>query len=392
MTAPSSPGEQQLKLSARFVRGVAEIAREQWDRLIGDGSPFSEWAFLNACESASATPEHGYLPHHLVLFDEDQRLIAAAPMYIKSDGRAEFIYDYYWYHFAHQIGFDYYPKLVSMAPFTPVTCERFLVDPDYHKATLLKALTAHIESWAFQTGIHGVHFLFVPEAEAELLEPLGYLRRVSFQLTLTNQPYHSFDDYLARFRSKKRVSIKRELRRLHEQQLDLVLLRGDEISEEDIEAMYGFYSLTCRCYGTGSHYLKAPTWKLLWQEWRERMILVLARNTSGQPVVGALLVHKGKELYGRYWGAVEELPSLYFNVSYYRPIQYMIEQGLDRFHCGFGNMGYKQTRGFDPTANLSLHKFADPQLHQLISESLEQERPRVHEQIMHVRQHSKLKK
>jgi len=389
MTRPPAD-DPQLSLNASFVRGVAGLPRADWDRLVGDGSPFSEWAYLHACEAASATPAHGYLPHHMVVYDGD-RLIAAAPMYIKSDGRAEFIYDYYWYHFAHQAGFEYYPKLVSMCPFTPVAYTHFMVDPDYPKAPLVTEMVQQIENWAFNNEIHGIHYLFIDEAEADLLGDLGYVQRASFQLAMHNRGFDSFDDYLAGFRSRKRVTIKRELRRLDEQQLTLELLEGDAISEADLEAMYDFYSITCRAYGTGSHYLKAETWQLLWQDWRERLVVVLARDPRGERVGGALLVQKAGQLYGRYWGALQDLRSLYFNVSYYEPIRFMIERGLETFHCGFGNVHYKHARGFDPCLNLSMHKFADRRLQELIAESLERERPEVYAQMAAVREQSSFK-
>lgn len=377
-------------LSAAFVRGVGGLPPEEWDALVGDGSPFSEWAYLNALEAASTIPEHGSLPHHLVVWDGG-RLVAAAPLYIKGDGRGEFIYDYYWYHFAHQAGFEYYPKLLSMCPYAPVDFDHFLLHPGYPREALLPVMVEQIEAWCAENGLHGIHFLFVGEQEADLLEALGYARRISFQLVLPNEGYGSFDDYLARFRSRKRVTMKRELRRLAEQQLTLEVLEGERITEQDMEAMFGFYSLTCQAYGTGSLYLKAGTWKLLWQDWRDRLVIVMARDPEGRPVAGSLLVRKGNTLYGRYWGALQELPSLYFNVAYYRPIQYMIEQGLDSFHCGFGNSHYKHARGFDPAVNLSMHKLLDPRLHQLIAESLERERPHLLEQMDEIRAQSKLK-
>ena len=186
---------------------MSEIDAAAWNELVAGDSPFWDHAFLSACEEASATAEHGILPRHMTLWDGDQ-LLAVVPLYVKGDGRAEFIYDYGWYHLAWQVGIEYYPKAVSMAPFTPVTGCHFFFREGVDKAEAIPALVELMERWAVEVGLTGIHFLFATEEEADVLGELGYLRRLTFQLSLTNR-FDSFDDYLAGFRSKDRIKIKR---------------------------------------------------------------------------------------------------------------------------------------------------------------------------------------
>ena len=49
---------------------------------------------------------------------------------------------------------------------------------------------------------------------------------------------------------------------------------------------------------------------------------------DGRPIAGALNFIGADTLYGRYWGAIEEVPFLHFELSYYRAIEWAIEHGL----------------------------------------------------------------
>lgn len=378
-----------MKLDARFIAGVAEVLPEDWDRLVGDASPFLEWTFLDACEQHSALPTFGAAPQHLTVY-ESGRLVAAVPLYVKGDGRGEFIYDWAWYMLARRMGVDYYPKLLSMSPFTPVPAPHFLLDPAFEPGELLPALAGLVEDCARQSGMRGVHYLFLPEAEAESLTQVGYLRRLTYQLVWRNQRYTDFDAFLARFKSKDRVKIKRELRRVPEQGLRFETRSGAAIEPEDCEALYQFYARTCALYGTGSDYLKRGTWQRLFRDWKHRLVLFLAYRGS-ERVAGSLCVHKGDSLYGRYWGCSEELPGLYFNAACYQPQQYAIEHGIERFYAGFGNATYKHARGLDPEPTHSVHRLFEPRLQHILADALERERLLQEMEIREIRRRSKLR-
>lgn len=378
-------------MEARFVHGVADVPREAWDALIGDDSPFWEWEFLAACEAHSATPDYGALPQHLTLWD-DGELIGALPLYVKGDGRAEFIYDWGWYHLAWQVGVEYYPKAVSMSPFTPVTGGHFFIREDIDRASAIPALVEVAESWAKANSLTGLHYLFLTEADADLLESLGYLRRLTFQLALENRGYASFDDYLSGFRSKDRVKIKRDLRIVKEDQgLEIEVVEGADVGEAEMALMYQYYAATVAAHGTGSHYLQRGTWEQLFaSDWRRHLVLLFARE-NGERVAGSMCVQKNGELYGRYWGTHGNYPSLYFALAFYEPTRLLIERGWSKFYVGFGNASYKRDRGFGPSPTHSAHRFFDERLTALISRVLDEERERAADTIEAVKAMSKLR-
>ena len=81
-------------------------------------NPFTQHHFLQLLEaSACATPDTGWTPCH-VLLREQGILQGAAPAYLKTHSRGEFVFDQAWAQAYQQHGLDYYPKLVVSVPFT----------------------------------------------------------------------------------------------------------------------------------------------------------------------------------------------------------------------------------------------------------------------------------
>src|SRR5690606_26246455 len=119
-----------MPLTLRIHPAITDVPRNAWDALLDEeGTPFAEWEFLAALEeSGCAAPERGWHPHHLALW-EGNRLVAAAPAYLKDDSHGEFVFDWSWATAAERVGLRYYPKLVLTVPFTPATGRRVLVAP-----------------------------------------------------------------------------------------------------------------------------------------------------------------------------------------------------------------------------------------------------------------------
>ena len=60
-------------------------------------NPFVSHAFLKALEDSRAVGRAtGWLPRHLVLEDEDGKVAAAAPAYVKSHSQGEYVFDHSW--------------------------------------------------------------------------------------------------------------------------------------------------------------------------------------------------------------------------------------------------------------------------------------------------------
>ena len=116
-------------LQVKILNSLQKVGRDEWDALVADGSPFLEWDWL-ACleESQCILAKTGWQPQHLTVYD-DERLIAACPMYLKGHSMGEFVFDHAWAEAAQRAGIHYYPKILVAAPFTPATGVRFLTAP-----------------------------------------------------------------------------------------------------------------------------------------------------------------------------------------------------------------------------------------------------------------------
>jgi predicted N-acyltransferase len=97
-------------------------------------------------------------------------------------------------------------------------------------------------------------------------------------------------------------------------------------------------------------------------------------------IAGTFNVRQGMVLYGRYWGTVQELRFLHFNVCYYAAIDYCIRQGIERFEPGAGGE-FKYLRGFDARPTESMHFLSDDRLALAVRRYVEEERTAVTDHI-----------
>lgn len=368
------------------LESVADVDAAVWNRLVGDGSPFLEWEWLAALEnSGCAGPQTGWVPRHLTLWDGSD-LVAAVPLYLKSHSLGEFVFDQGWAQAAEQAGLVYYPKLLVGVPFTPVGGRRFLSRPGVDPAATTKLLGERLRDLCVDNRLSSIHVNFCLPEEVELLRPLGFEARAGYQFMWENRGWASFDEYLGAFRSKRRVQIKRERRELEDQAIVIEALTGDAIPDALFEPMFRLYKSTIDKLVWGRQYLNQRLFDLLRESWKHRLCFFVARR-EGELVAGSLTVRKGEVLYGRYWGAFEEVRFLHFNVCYYASIEYCIGQGLRRFEPGAGGE-FKYLRGFDARPTQSAHFLRDPRLADAVRRYLEGERGAVHADIEWLDAHS----
>ena len=369
--------------------GVASLPADQWNALVGDGSPFLEWEWLASLERAGTLDERtGWHPKPLVA-REGGRLVAACPLYIKLHSEGEFVFDWSWADAASRAGIDYYPKMLVGVPFTPVTGARLLVAPGEDRARWTSLLAEALRSTCVGNELSSVHVNFCLEDEAVALEQCGYMVRKGVQYHWQNEGFADFEDYLARFRSKRRNQIRRERRELERHGVVIETYTGDEIPDELVEPMYGFYLQTIREHYWGRQYLNHDAFEELRDRFRSRLVFIVARH-RGEWIAGTFNVRKGDVLYGRYWGATRMLRHLHFNVCYYAAVEYCIEHGLSRFEPGAGG-AYKQLRGFDAQPTRSAHFVSDPRLSAAIERFLDAEREEIGEAIEWYQERSALK-
>jgi predicted N-acyltransferase len=388
LLTPHSRDALALKLEVR--EHLADLDPGVWNALVGDGSPFLEWAWLASLEESGCVSRRaGWLPRHLTLWD-GARLIGACPLYLKSHSQGEFVFDHGWAEAAARAGIAYYPKLLVAVPFTPASGLRFLTHPAADRASVIRVLAQALTDICRRGTVSSVHVNFCLPDEAEVLRGLGFEPRSGYQFQWINQGWRTFEEYLSAFRSKRRTQIKRERRELASQGIEITVHAGDEIPDELFVPMFHLYRSTVEKMYWGRQYLNSDLFELLRRRWKHRLCFIVARR-HGRVIAGTFNVRKGEVLYGRYWGTRQELRFLHFNVCYYAAIDYCLRDGVTRFEPGAGGE-FKHLRGFDARPQTSMHFITDARLAAAVHASLRRERQAVAQEIAWLDQHSPLRR
>jgi predicted N-acyltransferase len=335
-------------VQARIVSALSQVPAAQWDALHDGGNPFVAHAFLSGLEEHGCVREEwGWNPRHLTLWEGD-RLVAAAPGYSKANSHGEFVFDHAWAHAYARAGLDYYPKWLFAVPYSPVTGPRLLARNHAHRQTLLNAMTALGE----REGVSSIHVNFHDEQEIPAFSA-EWLERIDVQYHWRNAPgWTDFDGLLAAFDHKHRKNIRQERAKVAREGIRFRIVHGDEASESDLATMHGFYLQTFAEYGNHPA-LTLPFFRHLAESMPRSLVMMLALR-GDEPVAGAFCLRGGDTLYGRYWGAREQIPGLHFETCYYQGIDYCLREGLSRFEPG-AQGEHKLARGFLPAFVRSHH-------------------------------------
>jgi uncharacterized protein len=358
---------------------LAAIGREAWDACAAPtGDPFVSFDFLHACEaSGSAVPRQGWAGRHLTLRDPDDRVIGVTPLWLKGHSQGEYVFDHSWADTYQRAGGRYYPKLLSAVPFTPATGPRLIAHPDADAATVQQTLIQGALTLCERLDLSSLHVNFPTEAEWRLMGDQGLLKRQDMQFIWRNEGYSTFDDFLAALSSNRRKTIRRE-RRDAQAGLDIRVLTGPDITEAHWDAFFAFYMDT-GSRKWGRPYLTRAFFSLIGQSMADRIALMMAFRDE-TPIAGALNFIGRDALYGRQWGALEEVPFLHFELCYYQAIDFAISRGLSRVEAG-AQGEHKIARGYLPTPVYSAHHIADMALRVPVERYLEQERRGVEVEI-----------
>jgi len=354
-------------VTARLADGVRSIPAADWDACAGPGNPFVGHGFLAALEeSGSVGGRSGWQAIPIVVDDDAGRPLAIAPAYAKAHSQGEYVFDHGWADAWTRAGGDYYPKLQIASPFSPVPGPRLLLRDTSQAPALIGALEAVVD----RHGLSSAHATFVADDQLPMFEAAGWLIRQGTQFHWANRGYASFDDFLGALASRKRKAIRKE-RAAAVEGLTIRHLTGAAIEPRHWDAFWHFYQDT-GSRKWGRPYLTRGFFPLLGEALGDRVLLILAER-DGVPIAGALNLIGDDALYGRYWGATEEVPFLHFELCYYQAIDAAIARGLARVEAG-AQGEHKLARGYEPVPTWSAHYIPDPNFRRAIADFLERER------------------
>lgn len=379
----------------------ATTSTDAWLALNAGGDPFLDPVFLAAAEThGAATPAMGWQPCHVAARDDAGGLLGMMPLYRRSHSFGDFARDYGWAGAWQQMGRAFYPKLVTGIPYTPATGPRFLLRDDAPRAPTVRALIAATLDLARTEGITLWQILYTRPADLELLREADCLERPIVQYHWTRDAgWRDFDDFLAALTSKRRKEIRRERRRVVEQGIRIEVRHGNEIDDALWPHIHRHYLTTFERYGTPAAFTEAFFREVAAGLGRRFVVFVAYRDAcdsgdardsndagnvgdgrGGQPVASAICYRSNDTLFGRHWGADEEIDCLHFELCLYQGIAYCLREGLTLFEPGAGGE-HKVNRGFLPTRTWSAYWIGEPRLRKVVADFLARERQAIDDYI-----------
>ena len=393
-----------MKNTVRFITSIHQVGQQQWSALLSTVNPFLRFEFLAALEDClcidslaantgqSKRLNSGWIPCYALLEDKTQ-ILAIAPVFKKLHSYGEYVFDWAWAEAYQQHELKYYPKLVWAIPFTPSSGPRIICKgTDEQIALYYQQISQGLTDYCQRSDLSGWHCLFPDSLGNEILTRKALsvssenidshqtaMSRTSCQFHWFNQNFSSFSHYLEKFTSRKRKNIKKERLKLIESGFSFIQKTANQITPTDITIFYRCYQLTYAKRNMRG-YLSLEFFLNILEKMPDQLLLVQGhylhsnKNKQQDKVVANALFFKDEDnLYGRYWGCLEEYDSLHFECCYYQGIEYCIEHNLSHFDPGTQGE-HKISRGFEPTICYSQHWIAHPQFAHAIDDFLKQER------------------
>jgi len=365
--------------SVSVVDSLERVDPAEWNALAG-GHPFVRHEFLSALiDTGCASARTGWAPQ-VLLVRRAGALVAAMPLFAKSHSYGEYVFDWAWADAYERHGIDYYPKLLSAIPFTPVRGPRLLGS---EKSLLLEA------ALELARDTSSLHILFPQEDAIPRLVARGVLIRRTVQFHWRNAGYTDFDDFLRRMTRARRKNIRQERRRVQEAGVSCIWLEGPRIERRHWEFFNRCYRRTYAEHRS-SPYLSLDFFLRLGASLPDNLALLIAER-DGRPIASSFFFKDESTLYGRYWGALEHVPLLHFECCYYQAIEYAIGRGLQVFEGG-AQGEHKLWRGLLPVEAPSAHWLAHPKFAQAVESFLEREGAGVARYVDELCEHSPFKK
>ena len=336
-----------------------------------DKNPFISYDFFELLEKTNCTVNvKGWIPEHIIIKDKN-KLVGLIPNFRKLNSYGEFVFDQIFENAFYQIGKNYFPKFLSAIPFTPVTRNNFLYYSDkVNDDKLFNELKVFFQ----KKKISSFHVNFIDELISTKLKKYFH-QRVGIQYHWKNNKYLSFDHFLTHLKSRKKKNILKERKFIKDKNINFTIKVGKDINEVDLLNLYQCYSHTVNKkwsqeYLTKDFFLQLPNSNLI-----ENTVLISA-SLEGKFAGCSVHFKKNKNLYGRYWGALYQIPNLHFELCYYQAIEYAIQNNLELVEAG-AQGEHKISRGYLPVKTFSCHWFNDEALEKPISDFLVEEEKRV---------------
>lgn len=365
------PTQKSATSIVRVIESLADVSPATWNALANGASrlnPFLRHEFLHGLHQTGCVGgQSGWNPRFLTVWEDSpsgEEITAAMPLYVKHHSYGEYVFDWAWADAYQRSGLDYYPKLLSAIPFSPVTGPRLLSAQPADRELLLRAAMQVAKDYS------SLHILYPNAEEASELGASGMQLRRGVQFHWCNRGYENFEQFLGDLSSAKRKKIRQERRRVAESGVTFRRLVGKDITELDWQFFNRCYAGTYQAHHS-TPYLNLAFFRSIGESMPENLLLIVA-ELNGKPVASALNIFSDTTLYGRYWGALAHVPMLHFETCYYQALEFCIDNRIAVFEGG-AQGEHKLSRGFLPSETWSAHWLAHPEFSDAVKRFLDRE-------------------
>lgn len=316
-----------------------------WDALAeAAGAPvYSSSSWLRMAERPQPD-DAGFTPSYLTVWAPDGTLDGALPAYTDSVPGPE-LYD----------PARLFPEVLGDRPWAPgvVAGSR----SGYHGRLLLRPGLDPVRREEVAAALVGAcvrdggpaRFLYLPAEDATTVrDALGDECLTLFTgitLDLTVRP-PGLDGYLAGLSRNRRTSVRREIAEFEASGAQVTVHRLDEVREEIVP----LYANLLAKYGGGDCLARADRYLARQSASVAGHSVVWLCRRDGAATAFSLFYRFGAGLASRFVGF--DYPKAhtfeYFNLLFYRPVQYAVEHGLRTVHLGVGTSPAKLARGAAP--------------------------------------------
>ena len=354
-----------MALKLEISDSIHTVDAASWNALVGD-MPILSHTFLSAFEdSGSVGSGTGWQPYPMLVHD-GEALVGAMPLYLKSHSYGEYVFDWAWAEAYQRSGLNYYPKLLSAIPFTPITSARLLSKTPEIQTLMLEALAEIMQKHRLSSA----HIIFPDDDSASALKQAGWMQRTGVQFRWKNEDFNDFEHFLSTLSHDKRKKIHQERKKVVVSGVVCQRIKGSDITPEQWQFFYNCYANTYHQHHS-TPYLTQQFFSQIGQTMPENILLIIA-SIDNKPIAAALNIYHQSCLYGRYWGALQYVPNLHFELCYYQAQEFCIAEKIQYFEGG-AQGEHKLARGFKPRATCSFHKIAQPDFAAAISHFIEKE-------------------
>jgi hypothetical protein len=363
-----------LEKEVKVFRSVDVIGRDSINSIANNSFFTYEWFKTLETQNSFRTS-----PIYLTVYDEG-KLVAFAPCfldpldtYFHYSPQARHVSPFLkkMVNFGRKLGFCQKNMLICYSPFSYRS--EILIGKNFEKKHILSLLAEKIDTVCKKERALFSSFLFVSEFDELLIDNLqnfGYLKSPGVTNFYLDVRWSNFENYLESFNCERRKKIRREIRKCAE--------NGVTIEEPDFKDLPAYFSeltsnIALKYNKTARPSYYSSLFSKLNEHAKDKIKVFVAKKEND--VVGfSLFLRQGDILNacstGFEYDALAKTDFTYYNLCYYAPIRWAIENGVKTIH--YMNVGRKVRlyRGCEPENMCSFLKCHDDLLGSIINNAL----------------------